>query len=357
MKIAVFVNAGLGNALLQIPLLKKLKKQGTITGIFTSPYHCEELFDGSGIYDETISLYKNKTPLLWALENLKNFDSSYLDYFASTRKNLLIANAVSKRIVAAKPPKNIPPFLKKNMTYVKPVKNTHEAAQNLRLFDNSISDENIAETDFHLSYRAEPAHVSEIGASAIHAELIDLISPFVAVQISGGNNKTPYKNWPAKSWAKFFRLATTYNETLNFVLLGDKNEIKVAEEITDGNLPNVRSLVGQTNVKQAVEIVGKCKFYLGVDSGLMHLAVVHNKPTFTIWGGSDYNMYGYAKINPERHWIIQQKLDCWPCNSWLNPNTSRVSDPNKCPDFQCIKSISTEEVFEKFKAFAKKFNV
>ena len=49
------------------------------------------------------------------------------------------------------------------------------------------------------------------------------------------------------------------------------------------------------------------------------------------------------------HQIIHHTIACWPCNSWIKPNISRVNDPLKCPDVKCLQSISVENVFQRVK--------
>jgi ADP-heptose:LPS heptosyltransferase len=84
----------------------------------------------------------------------------------------------------------------------------------------------------------------------------------------------------------------------------------------------------------------------------MHIAVSQGTPTFTIWGASDYNLYGYQNINKENNKIAYKEISCHPCNSWIAPNTSRVMDPQECPDFACIRSLKPEEVFSQLTPFA-----
>ena len=88
-----------------------------------------------------------------------------------------------------------------------------------------------------------------------------------------------------------------------------------------------------------VMAVHQSQFYIGLDSGLMHIAVALNKPTFTVWGASNPILYGYEWIDPKKHKIVSLNLKCAPCSAWINPNTSRVTNPLECPDFKCIRDI------------------
>ena len=59
-KALVFFSAGVGDAILLVPLVNQLKKQGyAVTGLFTSPYDCESIFEHTHLFDD-IKIKKNK---------------------------------------------------------------------------------------------------------------------------------------------------------------------------------------------------------------------------------------------------------------------------------------------------------
>ena len=123
--------------------------------------------------------------------------------------------------------------------------------------------------------------------------------------------------------------------------------------ITKHDIPNVYSLIGKTSIQEVLSIIKNSVLFVGLDSGLMHIAVSLNIPTFTIWGPSDFNLYGYEKINSDKHEIIYKNIYCRPCNSWIAPNTKRISKPEDCPDFRCMKELKPDEVFNRFNIFAR----
>ena len=130
-------------------------------------------------------------------------------------------------------------------------------------------------------------------------------------------------------------------------LLGDRSESELAT-IVKGDNPRVISLAGKTTTREAMALLRKCTLFMGADSGLMHLAAALDTPTLTFWGPSDRTLYGWEQIDPTKHSVITRNLDCGPCNSWLNPNTTRVKDPGNCPDHQCMKDITVEQAFDAF---------
>ena len=52
---AIFISAGLGDAVLLLPLIKRLKKDNYhLTAIITSSFNCEALFEHSDLFDEIV---------------------------------------------------------------------------------------------------------------------------------------------------------------------------------------------------------------------------------------------------------------------------------------------------------------
>ncbi|MFL5752556.1 MAG: glycosyltransferase family 9 protein, partial [Bacteroidia bacterium] len=178
---------------------------------------------------------------------------------------------------------------------------------------------------------------------------------YIVIQVSAGNNKAPYKTWPARHWVAFIRELLNHYKQNNIVLLGDKNEKGFEDELTIKD-ERLTSLIGKTTIEQAMQVIGGSSLFVGLDGGLMHLAVVLNKPTFTIWGGSDPELYGYEKIDSKRHKVIRKEISCHPCNSWIAPNITKTSEPAKCPDFACLVTLSPYLVFKSFRVFFESLN-
>lgn len=334
---AVFLSAGLGDALLLVPLVKKLKSDGyLVTAIVTSAYDCESLFEKSGLFEKQVILRSKTYQSFYALRNRKSFDLALVNYFAASKANLLLAGAIGKRVYCNNTA-NKSALLGKNITFKQTIPAIHDAEQNLLLYDEKFIPGQLKTSDFLIS--AE--NVKNEG--------------HIAIQVSAGNNKAPYKTWPAKSWIAFIeKLLDTYSK-LNIVLLGDKNEVAFEDELQLKN-ERLTSLIGKTSIAQAMEVIAASSLFVGLDGGLMHMAVALGKPTFTIWGGSDPVLYGYDKMDPAKHRSIRKAMNCAPCNSWIAPNTSKTTDPVKCPDFACLAGLNTETVFKEFRTFYESLN-
>ncbi|MFL5729334.1 MAG: hypothetical protein ACJ75J_07590, partial [Cytophagaceae bacterium] len=97
---AVFLSAGLGDALLLVPLIKQLKKDGYhLTAIITTAVDCEALFEHSGLFEKQVILRSKTFQSFYAIKNPKAFDLSIVNYFAASDANLILANAISKKVL------------------------------------------------------------------------------------------------------------------------------------------------------------------------------------------------------------------------------------------------------------------
>lgn len=320
----VFFSAGVGDAILLVPLVNELKKSGfRVTGLFTSKYDCESIFENTDLFD-TVEIKKNKLSLiLFSIFNLRKFDSVFLNHFSFSKSHLILSTFFGKQIYT-----NYKEFTSaqssNSIHFIEPKNDTHDALQHLYLFNPKAS---LQDLDFNLNYKPRQNNK------------FNLPSNYIVVQASSANNKGPFKNWPFENWLHLFKHLS--NTTI--VLLGDATETHLNTAINSKDFPNVISLIGKTNLNEVMEIIYHSHYYIGLDSGLMHIAIALNKPTFTIWGASNPKLYGYDWMGA-KHKIVSLNLSCAPCSSWLNANTSRVSNPALCPDFKCIKDISIEMI-------------
>lgn len=341
-KAIVFFSAGIGDAVLLIPAIKYLKKEGfRVSGFFNSPHPCEEIFCESKLLDE-ILVYKNKTKhVLFSASRFLKYDLAIVNYFAASRKNLVTAGLVSKKVHTNKKVVSASTNLFKAKTkYIAPVKSIHDAQQNLLLAGSPGS-----VTLRDLLIDLPPKKNSALPHS------------FIAVQISAGNNKVQYKNWPVKHWIGLLEMFAKEFPGKKIVLLGDENEVGLADQVSSGLKGNVISLIGKTNIAEAMNALALCGFFIGLDGGLMHLAAALGKPTFTIWGPSNENLYGYENLDPKLHKCMHLTLSCRSCSAWINPNNSRVNDPELCPDKACLNDLLPSVVFDQLRQYVNSLSV
>jgi ADP-heptose:LPS heptosyltransferase len=295
LKSAVFITSGIGNSIFLVPLIRAISEEQKPILLAKSPFHSERIFAGyqDSIFSESINLYSIPGYLKLIKFIFKPLDTIYLDFFSASRMNLIIAHLISKEIVSNKTPDSLPNFIKAKIRLVFPKVGLHEAEQYLRFQSKNIR---LSES----MLRLEPKKVKP-----------NIPKPYATIQIGAGNNLTPWKIWPIEQWqASIQKLLETY-PNLQLVLLGDEHDYQLGERMTQIS-PRLVNLIDKTRLEDLPGLIAAAEFHVGGDSGLLQIAGTVGTNSVTIIGGSDPEIFGWHKINPAKHKIIQHKLGCHP---------------------------------------------
>jgi ADP-heptose:LPS heptosyltransferase len=321
------MNGGIGDALLWTPALKAFEVKPDILYLYGTPPL--QILKENNLTGNTFHIAHPVQLAVFALKNFKRYDRIFLNHLCGGNFLLRMMKKCGESLVT-----NSKNFIAEKKVVKKDIlPGVHDALQN-----------------FFLAHDRTPSlGIPNFELKVKRADKFDLPQRFIALQLSAGNNKTPFKNWPPASWQSFLQLLTAQYPEQQLVVLGDKNEVLLADQIARQS--NVISLAGKTTVDETFGVIAKSDVFIGLDGGLMHVAVAAGKPTFTIWGGSSPELYGYEQFSPADHKTVRQNMGCGPCNSWLNPNVTKTKDPMLCPDFACLYTLSPQQVFGQFKAF------
>ena len=338
-KIAIVFSGGLGDTLLFVPLLKELKKKNFhITCIFYARDKNNCLFDNS-LFDRAVTINNKAGLLIFALANIKRFANFYINHLASGNLVYLAGRLSSTRIT----------------------RTAHLHSKNSRSVRNvpvemDLSD---AEQNLHLLYTSTNAGITTISSFYFLQPVIDrsfidsmpkIDNNYYVIQVAAGNNATPFKNWPIQNWLELIPRLCDEFKNISFVIAGDEFEKVHATAFKQLNRPNCSVLIGKTTIPQLFNLLAFSQGYIGLDSGIMHMAVSLQKKTVTIFGASDERLYGYSSLDKTEHELITLPIYCRPCSAWKNANTRRVSDPMQCPDFACLTGVKVDDVYDKIVA-------
>ena len=105
--------------------------------------------------------------------------------------------------------------------------------------------------------------------------------PFV---LMGVGAKPPRNRWPVQHYHDI-ALRIVAQHHIQVLLLGHQGDYELTK---DWNIKGVLNLCGQLSIQQSYALAGKCLFYVGNDTGLMHMAAAHNKPVVGIFSGKNY---------------------------------------------------------------------
>ncbi len=114
--------------------------------------------------------------------------------------------------------------------------------------------------------------------------------PFIAV--------APYSNWRQKDWSieKYLELfKDEFFKDYTLIFTGISKDISNMEKfnklMNDPSL-NIINLFDWGNLRHMIPIFKKCNFFIGSDSGLMHLAASAKCKTFALFGPTNEIVYG-----------------------------------------------------------------
>ncbi len=165
----------------------------------------------------------------------------------------------------------------------------------------------------------------------------DLIVGIIPAGGASWGKDFSYRHWPWESYAK---LADKLGAELNakIIVFGDYSEQDICRHVQSAMRGNSVNACGQTSLRQFAACLAKCSFVICNDGGPLHVAVSQNVRTVSIFGPVDERVYGPYPRDP-KHIVVTKDIDCRPCY--------RKFKLPACPhNRQCIREISTEEVFE-----------
>jgi hypothetical protein len=188
----------------------------------------------------------------------------------------------------------------------------------------------------HLAYRTgEGPHIAEQMAARAGISLAPGWAPVVHVQKAetrdpnlivvqnacrGARFFAPTKEWPQASWEALCRR------------LGMRFSLVQLGTALDPGLPGVRDLRGKTTLAEAAAWLSRAAVFVGLESGLMHLAAATATPAVIVYGGrSTPGETGYPS-----HRTIVRRPPCSPCA--LNDG---------CPHGMACMDIPPSEVEER----------
>ena len=150
--------------------------------------------------------------------------------------------------------------------------------------------------------------------------------------------------WESKQWfpAQMSQCAEQLRRGfgLDIVLLGGRDDQKLAKEAQALSSIGLTNLTGQTTLREAIGIIERAKVAIGPDTGLMHIAAAVRTPVISLWGATNplrTGPQGFAEL------VLQGKAPCVPCYR------------RQCPIGRvCLQSISAEQMNAKIRAALKR---
>jgi len=146
----------------------------------------------------------------------------------------------------------------------------------------------------------------------------------------------PVREWPQESWAGLVRELATKGIT-NVMQLGTSSHLALGE-VDAAAIPGVVSLVDQLTLEESCALISLGALFIGIDSGLLHIAVAMKVPSVGLWGPTSPQLRFSAD---NRRLFVVSEVDCQGCHH----RVPRLHWITGCPyDIKCMKTIQVETV-------------
>lgn len=151
----------------------------------------------------------------------------------------------------------------------------------------------------------------------------------------------PSRTWPSEN---FVSLAQKFIETYSgtVLLFGSSSEFLRIQTMTEKIGASAFNLAGKLDWAELGWIMSQLQFFVGNDSGLMHVATSFDVPGVIVFGASDptWALFPVSKLKP----VQNKSIHCVPC---LRNHCVRVGSGFN----ECLNSILVEEIWKKLPAF------
>ncbi len=337
MKIVVRGTNWIGDAVMQIPALRELRRVFPAAHItLHTRSWARGIFEDADFLNEILTFERTESKIKDALAQTKilrerKFDAAVL--FPNSFESALIAKLASipKRFGYAKDARG---FLLTDAVKIPEWKTArHEVFYYLNLVAEVEKKILGAET---VLARAPTIDLEVSGDRQTQARRIltqngvDTSRKTVALGVGSTNSRA--KRWSAQSYAELNdRLQNESNADV--ILVGATDELKVSNEVYERSKNKPIILTGKTDLAEAMAILSQVDLLVSNDMGLAHVASAVGTKTLVIFGPT--NPLTTQPLNSE---IIYKNVECSPC---------MLRD---CPiDHRCMTWISAAEVYEKSK--------
>jgi ADP-heptose:LPS heptosyltransferase len=160
----------------------------------------------------------------------------------------------------------------------------------------------------------------------------------------------PLAGWGAKEWNydKYLILAARLKIDYYVEFIAEKGYLPsdLIEKINELNL----KLILSDKIEELFEAVRNNDLIISNDTGIIYIASLLGKSTFTIYGPTNPE---YSLPFGKYHRFVQKKIECSPKKG---EQYCYLEAGKKCPLYECMNRLSVEEVYEGLNIFINEIN-
>lgn len=331
-KILVIQTAFLGDAVLTLPMIQKLKEQFPSSKIYVLCIpSTKELFSKSIDVEKVISYdKKGSQKSIFSFFSLINYLREFMftrvySPHRSLRSTLIAFLCGAKQRVGFD--RNAFGFLySSEVTYHSGI---HEVARNLELIGMNTQTENWRILPRISSTSKDVSRIQEIFESIKNTK-------YAAV--------APGSVWATKKYPEeYFKQLISYLLSENYFvfLIGGSDDKDFCETILSNYRQDVKNVAGSLGIAESVELLRRCNVLISNDSAPTHLGMIADIPTLTIYC-STVPSFGFYPYNAKGAYVSFDELSCKPCG---------IHGRKTCPikTFDCGYKLLPEIVIRKIK--------
>lgn len=120
-----------------------------------------------------------------------------------------------------------------------------------------------------------------------------------------------------------------------------------AGRLNELHIRNTYSLLGLTNVRQAIALVKRCSLVITSDNFFMHATHLTGTPAIVLWGPTNHEVYGYPG---QRHLQMAKTCDLGPYDDCIGPRRNEAGKTygTPCPHGgdHCMNKVRPAEIFD-----------
>lgn len=328
--ILVIQTAFIGDAILTLPMIQKLKEKypNSNIDVLAIP-STKEIFASSTYVEEVIIIdkkvqHKGIRTLNNFIKELKkksytkiysphrSFRSAYITIRLGVKETYGFDNSSLK-------------YAYKNIVNYK--QTNHEVKRNFEL---------IGEKGENDSWKVSPEiNINETEEKVItNFMLSNKIDPgFIAVA-PGSVWET--KRYPKEYFSEVVKKIVEQNKTV--ILIGGENDKSLCDEIAYGLGDKAKNVAGEFNIVETIHLLSGAKLLITNDSAPTHMGMCADIPVLTIYC-STVPEFGFYPYNKKSKYISFEKLNCKPCG---------IHGYRECPlkTFECGFNLLPEEVIK-----------
>lgn len=150
------------------------------------------------------------------------------------------------------------------------------------------------------------------------------------------------KEWPRQNWEQLVA-ALRARGFISIAQLGVGRYLNFGQ-VDFGTITGAVSLVDELSIEECIAMIAQAKLFIGIDSGLLHIAACTRTPAVGLWGSTSPQFF-YAE-NVRKNFAVSA-VECQGCYHRL----PRLHWVTGCPhDIQCMKTLGVDGVLDACRA-------